>query len=76
MDGTVPMELDATGAWRLTACEKERHRKLGLCDYCGEKGHSVTRCPVCPPPSTQRFPARKPLLSFELEATEKESTQE
>jgi len=50
MDGTVPMELDATGAWRLTACEKERHRKLGLCDYCGEKGHSVTRCPVCPLP--------------------------
>jgi len=74
-DGTVPMELDATGAWRLTAREKERRRKLGLCDYCGEKGHSVARCPVCPPP-TRRFPARKPLLSFELEMTEKESTQE
>jgi len=75
MDGTVPMELNTTGAWCLTAREKERRRKLGLCDYCGEKGHPVARCPVCPP-STRRFPAHKPLLSFEFETTEKESTQE
>jgi len=60
----------APGTWRLKADEKERHHSLGLCDYCGEKGHSVARCPVYPPPSWRLgLPARRPLLSFELAAT-------
>jgi len=68
------MELDATGTCRIAAREKERRRRLGLCDYCGGKGHSVPQCPVRPP--NRGLPARRPLISFELETTEKESTQE
>jgi len=63
----------ATGACRLTAREKERRRRLGLCDYRGEKGHSVVRCPVFP--SSKRLSASRPLVSFEIEVMEKESTQ-
>jgi hypothetical protein len=62
------------GAWYHTAREKERRRRLGLCAYCGEKGYVIASCTICPP--DRRLQGRRLLLSFELEVTEKESTQE
>jgi hypothetical protein len=73
-DGTVPMELDASGTWHLTAAERERRHRLGLCGYCGGKGHRASGCPVAPS-------RRRPLMTFEIAsddtpATEKAHTQE
>jgi hypothetical protein len=83
-DGTTPMELDATGAWHLTEVEKARRKALGLCGYCGETGHSISRCPVAPSsrpyPSTNRPPprfARQAVMTFEVSPdSEKVDTQE
>jgi Retrotransposon gag protein. len=78
-DGTVPMELDAQGVWRLATSEKERRKRLGLCDYCAAPDHAVASCPVCPPPSNRRprF-ERRALLALEVtpESPEKALTQE
>ena len=81
-DGTVPMELDASGTWRLTATEKERRRILQLCPYCGEKGHSISNCPVAPPggpPRRRPLPPnfnRQAVMTFEVSPPEKDDTQE
>ena len=86
-DGTVPMELGASGLWQLTDLEKQRRRNLGLCGYCGESGHSTFRCPVAPasryrpqPASSNRPPprfARQAVMTFEVSSeTEKDDTQE
>ena len=47
-DGTVPMEIGAQGAWQLTAAEKQRRKRLRLCDYCGDAQHDVLSCPLVP----------------------------
>jgi Retrotransposon gag protein len=75
-DGTVPMELDASGMWHLTENEKARRRTLGLCLYCGEKGHSPSNCPVAPP-SRRRPPpnSNRQFMTFEVQP-EKDDTQE
>ena len=78
-DGTVPMELDASGVWRLAATEKERRKRLSLCDYCAAPDHAVASCPVCPPPSNRRprF-ERRAFMSVEVTpaSSEKAPTQE
>lgn len=80
-DGTVPMELDATGVWRLAASERERRRQHGLCGYCAGKGHITPNCPVRPSglPRQPRL-ERRALMSFELTSddsrAEKATTQE
>jgi hypothetical protein len=42
-----PMEIDSVKVKRgpLTAEEKERRRREGLCSYCGVKGHFADSCP-------------------------------
>ena len=78
-DGTVPMELDAHRVWRLSASEKERRKRLGLCDYCAASDHVLAACPVCPPASNRRpRPERRTFMSFELtpDTPEKAPTQE
>lgn len=45
------MDLSATSSQRkgpLTQEEKDRRRKLGLCLYCGEKGHLIKNCSIRP----------------------------
>ena len=76
-DGTVPMELDASGVWHLTEMEKSRRRALGLCGYCGEKGHGIHSCPVAPPlqnprPSRQTRPPQfnRQVMTFEISQPE------
>jgi hypothetical protein len=82
-DGTVPMELDASGVWHLTEAEKSRRRGLGLCGYCGEKGHPIQSCPVAPPlqnprPGRQSRPPQfnRQVMTFEISQPEKGDTQE
>src|ERR1700738_3391756 len=78
-DGTVPMKLDSNGVWRLAASEKDRCKRLGLCDYCAAPDHTVASCPVCPPPSSRRPRLeRRAFLSVEVspESSEKALTQE
>ena len=84
-DGTVPMELGASGFWHLTELEKERRRSLGLCGYCGEKGHMTYTCPVAPPWGSRhqirsnRVPAQsnqRTVMNFQLSEPEKDDTQE
>ena len=77
-DGTVPMELDSSGVWRLAASERERRHRLGLCSYCAAKDHSMDRCPVRPHhPSRPRLD-RRAFMSVEVstDAPEKGFTQE
>jgi hypothetical protein len=76
-DGTVPMELDANGVWRLAASEKERRKRQGLCDYCAAKEHSVDRCPVRPPSMRPRLD-RRAFMSIDIvtENPGKDATQE
>ncbi|KAG8139915.1 hypothetical protein E2320_002652 [Naja naja] len=31
---------------RLSQAEKDRHRRDGLCLYCGNRGHFAAKCPV------------------------------
>lgn len=41
-----PKQLSHIGADRkLTAAERERRKKNGLCMYCGEPGHMADKCP-------------------------------
>ena len=65
-DGTIPMELDASGVYRLPVKEKQRRRQLGLCDYCAANNHLWRNCPVrpqfCNPPRGQG------VMSFEFSA--------
>ena len=81
VDGTVPMELDASGFWHLTETEKTRRRNLGLCHYCGERGHSISDCPVAPPGGPRRRPPppnsnRQAVMTFEVSQPEKDHAQE
>ncbi|KAL7280853.1 hypothetical protein ACG7TL_005797 [Trametes sanguinea] len=41
----VPMEVDAIKHGKLTAAERERRRKEGLCFYCGQGKHRISECP-------------------------------
>jgi hypothetical protein len=77
-DGTVPMELDSHGVWRLASSEKNRRKRLGLCDYCAAPDHALASCPVCPPPSNRRPLERRAFMSFEMtpESSGKVLTQE
>ncbi|CAL1703185.1 unnamed protein product [Somion occarium] len=43
--GIVPMEVDSVQHGPLTAEEKDRHRKEGLCFYCGKGKHQASECP-------------------------------
>lgn len=46
-----PMDLSLVDTQRrgpLSREEKDRRRRLGLCIYCGEKGHLLNYCPVRP----------------------------
>lgn len=54
---------------KLTAAERERRRKNGLCLYCGEAGHLAESCPKRKPPSAA---AAKPNYSSALKAVEVE----
>ena len=80
-DGTIPMELDTYGKWRLTADEKLRRKQLRLCDYCGSAKHDVFNCPDKPVPNQPKLPrfARQAEISFEITSPEdplKDNTQE
>ena len=80
-DGTIPMELDTYGRWRLTADEKLRRKQLRLCDYCGSAKHDVFNCPDKPVPNQPKLPrfARQAEISFEITSPEdplKDNTQE
>ena len=85
-DGTVPMELSASGFWQLTQAEKDRRKSLGLCGYCGEKGHPTDSCPVAPPGGPRWLRQNRPpprfnrqaVMTFEVSPpeTEKDNTQE
>jgi hypothetical protein len=80
-DGTIPMELDTYGRWRLPAEEKLRRKQLRLCDYCGSGQHNVFNCPDKPAPSQPKLPrfARQAEISFEITSPEdppKDNTQE
>jgi hypothetical protein len=65
-DGTIPMELDANGVYRLPAKEKQRRRQLGLCDYCAANNHLWRDCPIRPPSSNP--PRGHGVMSFEFSA--------
>ena len=80
-DGTIPMELDTYGRWRLSADEKLRRKQLRLCDYCASAQHNVFNCPDKPAPSQPKLPrfARQTEISFEITSPEdspKDNTQE
>lgn len=65
-DGTIPMELDANGVYRLSMKEKQRRRQFGLCDYCGASNHLWRNCPVRPP--SRNPPRGQGVMSFEFSA--------
>ena len=65
-DGTIPMELDANGVYRLSVKEKQRRRQFGLCDYCAADNHLWRNCPVRPPSRTP--PRGRGVMSFEFSA--------
>jgi hypothetical protein len=48
-DGTVPMEINSRGGYRLTQEEKDYRRANNLCGYCAAAGHTAFHCPVAPP---------------------------
>ena len=75
-DGTVPMELGASGLWQLTQAERDRRRQLGLCGYCGEKGHSTTTCPVAPPGGPKYLRGNRPMPQFNRQIMNVELTNE
>ena len=71
-DGTIPMELDTYGRWRLTADEKLRRKQLRLCDYCGSAKYDVFNCPDKPVPNQPKLPrfARQAEISFKFTSPE------
>jgi len=75
-DGTVPMELGASGLWQLTQAERDRRRQLGLCGYCGAKGHSTTTCPVAPPGGPKYLRGNRPMPQFNRQIMNVELTDE
>ena len=36
------------GRARLSAAERDRRRRQGLCLYCGQTGHHIGACPMRP----------------------------
>jgi len=66
-DGTVPMEIGASGAWQLTVAEKQRRKRYNLCDYCGDAKHDVLNCPLRPARQAPRF-NRQAVMTYEFEA--------
>ena len=75
-DGTVPMELGANRPWQLTQAERDRRRQLGLCGYCGAKGHSPTTCPVAPPGGPKYPRGNRPMPQFNWQIINVELTEE
>src|SRR5277367_6078888 len=79
-DGTVPMEIDASGIWHLMEAKESRCRTLGLCGYCGEKGHPIQACPVAPPLWSNHRPGHQNRRIMTVEVSqpeaEKDDTQE
>ena len=70
-DGTVPMEINSRGGYRLTQAEKDRRRLNNLCGYCGQSGHSAFNCPVAPPmnrPSNNapRHPQQRVVMNIDV----------
>ncbi len=50
------MELGSTQVFKkLTAEEKARRFREGLCTYCGERGHIVAKCPTKPATPPNQF---------------------
>jgi hypothetical protein len=45
-DGTLPMEIDASGKRVLSETERHRRRTQNLCHYCGSPDHIVASCPL------------------------------
>ena len=63
--GGDPMDLSAsTFRGPLTAAEKDRRRREGLCAYCGKQGHFVINCPLVP-----KGPRGKTLQAYAATAT-------
>ncbi|KAI0709142.1 hypothetical protein C8Q76DRAFT_799174 [Earliella scabrosa] len=57
-DAHVPMEVDAIRCGPLTQEEKDHHRRVGLCLYCGQSGHMISKCPNgAKPRTTPKAPA-------------------
>lgn len=52
----VPMEVDAMRRGPLTQQEKDRRRREGLCLYCGQSGHMISKCPNGAKPRTNTTP--------------------
>ena len=75
-DGTIPMELGANGLWQLTQAERDRHRQLRVCSYCGAKGHSPTTCPVAPLGGPKYSRGNWPMPQFNLQIMNVELTKE
>ncbi|GJE99152.1 polyprotein [Phanerochaete sordida] len=48
----VPMEIDAVKRGPLSAAEKDRRRREGLCLYCGQGKHMIADCPNIKPVRT------------------------
>src|SRR5579859_6087231 len=67
-DGTVPMEINLCGGYRLTQAERERRRLNNLCGYCGQPGHSAFNCPVVPPMKqpSPRHPQQHVVMNIDL----------
>jgi hypothetical protein len=45
-DGTLPMEIDASGKRVLSEAERHRRRTQNLCHYCGSPDHIRATCPL------------------------------
>jgi hypothetical protein len=45
-DGTLPMEIDASGKRVLSETERHRRRTQNLCHYCGSPDHLRATCPL------------------------------
>jgi hypothetical protein len=46
--GPEPMQIDAARYKPLSQWEKDRHRREGLCYYCGSSKHKLLECPIKP----------------------------
>ncbi|EIW76442.1 hypothetical protein CONPUDRAFT_111405 [Coniophora puteana RWD-64-598 SS2] len=60
----VPMEVDAVKfRGPLSQEEKDRRKRLGLCDYCGQGKHSADDCPNKSDKAKRRDAERKAALA-------------